>query len=106
MNCVKCGKEIPEGTKICSECAAGLFAQRKAPEIPPVSTGDWFVTLLLACIPLVGFIMLFVWAFGGGANPSKRNWARASLIWMLIGIVPLVILGVVVFAGAAGMRGF
>jgi len=36
--------------------------------------------------------MLLVWAFGGGAPESKSNWAKASLIWMVIGIVLTVML--------------
>jgi len=51
-----------------------------------VSTGEWFVTLLIVSIPIVGFIMLIVWAFGGGALPSKANWAKAMLLWMLVGL--------------------
>lgn len=69
----------------------------------PVSVGDWFVTLLLTCIPIVGIIMIFVWAFGGGTNPSKKNWARATLIWALVGIVLSVVFGasiVALFANA------
>ncbi len=46
----------------------------------PVSVGDWMLTYLLMCIPLVNIIMLLVWAFGGGAPESKSNWAKASLI--------------------------
>ncbi|MBQ7464119.1 MAG: hypothetical protein IJS86_04585 [Lachnospiraceae bacterium] len=53
----------------------------------PVSVGDWILTIFLTCIPLVGIIMLFVWAFGGGNAKSKSNWAKAQLIWMLIGLV-------------------
>lgn len=52
-----------------------------------VTTGDWFLTMLITAIPLVGLIMLFVWAFGGGTNPSKQNWAKAALIWMLVSVV-------------------
>ncbi len=51
-----------------------------------VSVGNWMVTMLLMCIPVVNLIMLLVWAFGGGAEVSKANWAKASLIWMVIGI--------------------
>ncbi|MBN2211334.1 MAG: hypothetical protein JW709_08055 [Sedimentisphaerales bacterium] len=53
----------------------------------PVSVGDWMVTYLLMCIPIVNLIMLFVWAFGGGTPVSKANWAKASLVWMLIAII-------------------
>ena len=57
------------------------------PNDQTVSVGDWFVTMLLTSIPLVGFIMLLVWAFGGGAKESKKNYARAALIFALVGIV-------------------
>lgn len=52
-----------------------------------VTTGDWFVTMMITAIPLVGVIMLFVWAFGGGANPNKENMAKAALIWLFISLV-------------------
>ncbi len=50
----------------------------------PVSVGDWMLTIFLTGFPIVGLIMLFVWAFGGGAPKSKSSWAKAQLIWMLI----------------------
>jgi len=52
-----------------------------------VTIGDWIITFLLTAIPLVGFIMLFVWAFGNNTAESKANWAKAALIWYLISIV-------------------
>ena len=64
-----------------------------APVVPqgeleaPVSLGDWMITYLLTAIPCVNIIMLLVWAFGNGAPKSKSNWAKAVLIWALIGIV-------------------
>ena len=42
-----------------------------------ISTGEWIVSLIL---PLIGLIMLLVWAFGGGTSPTKANWAKAQLI--------------------------
>lgn len=59
---------------------------------PVVGLGDWVVTLIIMIIPLVNLIMLFVWAFGDGTNPSKANWAKASLILILISIVLSIIL--------------
>ena len=53
----------------------------------PITTADWFVTILITAIPIVGFIMLFVWAFGDNAHPSKANWAKATLLWYVVGIV-------------------
>ena len=49
-----------------------------------VKTGEWLVTYLITAIPLVGLIMLFVWAFGSETNPNKANWAKAILLWFLI----------------------
>ena len=56
---------------------------------PTLSTKDWVITLLISFIPLVGFIMLFVWAFGSSENPNKANWAKATLIWYAVGLALL-----------------
>ena len=37
---------------------------QKQYENRPMSVGNWFVTILIMAIPVVGLIMLFVWAFG------------------------------------------
>lgn len=50
----------------------------------PVTVGEWMWTTLVAGIPFVGLVMLFVWAFSKAENPSKANWAKATLLWMLI----------------------
>ncbi|MEO8231903.1 MAG: hypothetical protein ABI638_06450 [Ignavibacteriota bacterium] len=60
----------------------------------PMSIGDWLITFLIQAIPLVGFIMLFVWAFGDGTHPSKKTWAQASLIFALI----MIVLAIIFFA--------
>lgn len=77
-----------------------------------VSVGDWLLTLLIGAIPLVNLVMLCVWAFGGGAPPSKANFAKATLLWLvlsvLLAVLFYVVLGVSVlalFGGAAAQRG-
>lgn len=50
----------------------------------PVKTGEWLITLLVSSIPLVGLIMLCVWAFGNNTDESKANWAKAMLIYSII----------------------
>lgn len=57
----------------------------------PMTIGDWLITFLIQIIPLVGFVMLFVWAFGGDTHPSKKTWAQATLLWYVIMIVLFII---------------
>jgi len=71
-----------------------------------VSIGDWILSYFLMCIPLVGFIMLFVWAFGDQTKPSKKNWARASLIVQAILTILVILLYVLVFATAGSLLYF
>lgn len=60
-----------------------------------LSLSDWLITLLITAIPFVGFIMLFVWAFSNNIPTSKSNWAKATLIFIAIGIaLTIVILAV------------
>lgn len=74
------------------------------PQPRPVSTGDWFVTILIAAIPIIGFIMLFVWAFGDATNPSKANWAKATLLWYFAGIlIGVLIISIVGFASLVNL---
>ena len=51
------------------------------------SVGSWMLTLFVCGIPVIGVIYLLVLAFGSSATPSKRNFARATLIWALIALV-------------------
>jgi hypothetical protein len=70
-----------------------VYSQQTAPVI---SVKDWMITILILAIPIVNIVMLFVWAFGGGANPSKANYAKAGLIWAAIGIAIYVVLFVII----------
>jgi len=68
-------------------------AQRVANE----GLGGWVLTVLLTFIPLVNIIYLLVLAFGAGSSIAKRNFARASLIWMVVGII-LSVVGFILLA--------
>jgi hypothetical protein len=70
-----------------------------------VSVKDWIITILITAIPLVGLIMLFVWAFGDSSQPSKKNWAIATLIWYAIMIVLVIIFFIIFGAIIAAMFG-
>lgn len=49
-----------------------------------ISVGQWLITFLILAIPIVGFVMLFVYAFGSNTQKTKQNWAKASLIMLAV----------------------
>lgn len=80
---------------------ANVEIQNQGQGYQPMSIGDWIITFIITYIPLIGFIMLFVWAFGDSTHPSKKTWAQASLIMMVIAVV-LVIVFFGIFASILG----
>jgi heme/copper-type cytochrome/quinol oxidase subunit 2 len=80
------------------QTAPGTFSQQS------VSVGEWMLTLFLCAIPIVGIVMLFVWAFGSSANPNKANWAKAALIWMAIIFVLYLIIFIIFGAALLSSR--
>lgn len=73
----------------------GYPAQGYQQQVAPViSVKDWMLTTLILIIPIVNIIMLFVWGFGSGTNPSKANYAKASLLWAAIVIVIYILIAV------------
>ena len=64
------------------------------------SVGSWMLTLFLMAIPVVNLVWLLMLVFGSGHSANKRNWAKATLIWAVIGAVLSIIL--VVVLGALG----
>lgn len=105
MICNACGRNIKnEEANFCEYCGAsfrgrGEFETKPSPmPIPeavainhrekPVSFLDWLGTYLIMFIPLIGsivfIVMLIIWSLGRNVSESKKNWARASLVFMLI----------------------
>ena len=72
--------------------APSYYAPHAQAGAPPLGVGDYIIMMIVSGIPFVGFIMLLVWAFGSQTNPNKKNWARAILILMLLGIILSIIL--------------
>jgi hypothetical protein len=60
-----------------------------------MTVGSWLLTFLIQMIPLVGFIMLFVWGFGDGTRPARRTYAQAVLA-LFAALVALYVLFVMV----------
>ena len=52
-----------------------------------LSAKDWAITIFISGIPLVGIIMLLIWAFSDDTNLNKKNWAKGSLLIFLIAMV-------------------
>ena len=48
---------------------------------------EWALTIFISSLPLIGIIMLLVWAFSQDGNIHKKNWAKGTLILWLIGFI-------------------
>lgn len=68
----------------------------------PISTWGFVGYQFLFAIPLVGFILLIVFAVGGTKKVNLRNFARSYFCILLIGIV--IAIAVVVFAITTGVN--
>ena len=55
-----------------------------------------FATLILLSIPLVNLIFLLIWAFG--SEVSKRNFSRATLLYILVSSVIAIITMIVIMS--------
>lgn len=123
MFCPKCGSNVPDSTKFCPTCGALLADEaQQAPATEPqpqpqyqpqqpvyqaapadnpaaLKVSQFFWLVFLTGIPLVGFILTLVWGFGGDVNENKRNYCRAKLVWLLIGIAVTVIFTIIAVAG-------
>ena len=94
--CPVCGKDVPAQAAFCGECGSNFHAGSATPytvppqtavapeDTSPLKVSDFFVMLLVACIPLVNIILLLIWAFSSGTNVNRKNFCRAYLIMMVI----------------------
>jgi len=123
--CQSCGAAMDEGARFCKTCGTNQSAYQSmpagsqqstsgythyaqpasAPSVgnEPLSVGQYVGMMLLSGLPLVGLILLLIWAFGSEANINKRNYARAVLIIALIAIAVGVVFGVAMAGFMASM---
>jgi len=52
----------------------------------PMKPIDWAITLFVVNVPLIGLIMLFIWAFGNQHNQTRANFAKGYLLIMVFWI--------------------
>jgi len=80
---------------------APVIINNTVPAKRVVSPAGYIARSLIACIPIVGwliyFIMLFVWAGNDSVEDSFRNWAKAQLWLLLIYAILLVIVALIVW---------
>lgn len=112
MFCKSCGQQMDDYLMACPKCGAQnttnasqtLPPQYQPPPVvfqqntytpqqemaPVVSIGDYMGMMILPSLlsmvtcGIGGLILLLVWAFGGNVNPNKQNFSKATLIFMLI----------------------
>ena len=71
----------------------GALAAVRSEEVETAdSVGSWMLTMLLASIPLFGVVYILILAFGSGRSASKKNWARATLVWGIIASILVLVL--------------
>lgn len=95
MYCKKCGGKIESYASHCPFCGEAIVGNSvEATYTTSIHTqsgvhksiGGWVLTYFISALPLVGLVMLFVWAFGEKTknNLTFRNWAKAQLLIMVI----------------------
>ena len=65
-----------------------------------MSYKDWAVTIFLASLPLIGFILVLIWAFDSNTSINKKNWAKGMLLLLVIYFI-IAMVFLFVFGGLA-----
>lgn len=53
----------------------------------PLNFKEWALNIFLASLPIIGIILLLVWAFSDSGNIHRRAWAKGMLLIALIGLI-------------------
>lgn len=111
--CNHCGASVDEEDRFCTVCGKPITAgdgaeqpkasheeKQKKEELDrePITVGGYLIMFLIMCIPVVNLVVLLLWAFGKNGNVNRRNFSRAALVYIAIGIV-LSISAVLFFVG-------
>ena len=61
-------------------------------EYKPISMWGYFGYEILFAIPIIGFILLLVFSFGGTRNKNLKNFARSYFCFLIIVVILILIL--------------
>ena len=101
MYCSNCGEKINEGADICLKCGhkvkkqndknsvnnSGLNIQTIPSECRPISMWGYFGYEILFMIPIIGWIILLIFALGGHSNINVKNFARSYFCLLIIVLI-------------------
>ena len=94
MFCENCGEKLRKGSKVCYNCGHknsdinyAITEDNLPDNYKPISTFGYIGYEIVFAIPIIGWILLLIFAFGKDENINVRNFARSY-------IVPLIVLGV------------
>jgi hypothetical protein len=60
---------------------------------------DWLINVIVASIPVVGLVLLIIWALEKDPRYQiRKNWSSAMLVWQLIVLVLCLLMWFVFFA--------
>lgn len=75
-------------------------------EYRPISMWGYFGYEILFSIPIVGFILLLVFSFGGTKNVNLRNFARSYFCFLIVVVILVIIIAVIGGAAAASAAAY
>ncbi len=113
MYCENCGEKLKEGAEVCLKCGHQAkketktntkFNEQNIPsEYKPISMWGYFGYEILFMIPIIGFILLLVFALGGTSNKNLKNFARSYFCLFIIIAVIFVIIALMGAATASSL---
>ena len=74
-----------------------------APEYRPISMWGYFGYEILFSIPIVGFILLLVFSFGGTKNVNLRNFARSYFCLLILVVIFAIVVAIIGGAAASAV---
>ena len=86
---------------------SGSHITREQSQVTPqMSVGEWVITFILMVIPVVNFILLFIWAFDSASK--RRNFSIAYLIIAAIalGVSILLVITALILGASWGIFDF